>query len=599
MKTRNFIFILTIFMTMFLTVGCSSGGGSSDSSDSSSGVLTLSSSSAVPGEYVTLTNSSFKASVPVTVTWSDDQNYSIETSVYPIRDRELKVAVPVYISIQSGTVSEGNVSIAISGVQDTKLLTIRKPITITYTDDVKPGDLLIELFKQNRDNYSKTLADISLFGTDTTDAEDLLNLHITRLDEVISEFESSGTITMYDSNGISKTLSVQEMKEADSIIYTNALGLLSVSLEMELSASSVYGAEGLNNLLDKVTEDGNAALLAVKNLRDKIPQMMDNIDGGSTLLLGGVTLVTGVAVLVGSIPAGTALVIGGLTAATYAVITGVHSEGLAWMSSRINESTLTADAYEFGGELADKAGEAATSFGLSLFSAGTELVGGLTELAYTGWNMFTSKIDSVCTTDESQSISLQAFSSTLDDEAEFCSEVEVMIIYKDIFEFYIDIPGYTGPFYKAVVGFGLANVDDGPYIYPTVAAASSLTPQGLEDDYFALIFSENLTDQSYAVDDTWITDGGIADLFFSTHEILDEGSFVWPVGFGQTSGTLNLDYYGTAYGDRLKGSFAMNVEGTKYTCINSVCEDEEDFTTETISGTISGRFDGFLKNYEE
>ncbi|MBU0721121.1 hypothetical protein KJ877_07245 [bacterium] len=599
MKAHDFTaLIFVLVMTILGMSGCSSGGGGS-TTDVNDGVLTLSSSSAVPGEYITLTNSSFSTLTPVHITWSDDNNYSVKTDVYPVANGVLKVSVPVYVDMQSKTVAEGNVTLSVSGISTAKQLNIRRPIEIIYGSGEKPGDLIIEWFRQNRSDYNTTLHTIQNFGTDTAEAEALLSSQISRLDALIAEFDTNSTFSIYYNDGTTKTLSDGELREADALMYTAALGMLVAGGETTLSTSSVYHADSLNDLLDSATADGNAALQAVKNLRDKIPQMMDNIEGGSTLLLGGVTIVTGIAVLVGSIPAGTALVIGGLTAGTYAIITGVHSEGLAWVSSKIDEASLTVSDYEFGGELADKAADAATSFALSIGSAGTKVAGGLAELAYTGWNMFTSKLESVCSTEEAApSISLERLSTSLDDVNQFCTEIELVLLYKDYFEMSVSIAGYTGPFYQNALFFALGSINDGAPTYPSIQVASAIEPEALNDDVLLLMLSETLSEGNYTVDDSWVGEGiGIAELFFSSHEILEDitYSFQWPVGFSQTDGTLVLEHYGANYGDRLKGSFVMNVSGTKVTCLDTECENED---VEEITGTISASFDGFIKEYK-
>ncbi|MBU1658231.1 hypothetical protein KKG72_04160 [bacterium] len=592
MRTRNFLAILSMLGVMvFVLSGCSGGG------SSGSDALSVSSASAVPGEYITLTHDSFNTATPVTVTWSDDQNYSVKVIIKPIAQKILKVPVPVYISLQGSGVAEGNVSILVSGISDTKPFTIRKPITITYGDSDKPGGILMEWFKQNRSDYNNTLNTIQTFGVDTTDFASRLNVEIERINNIVAEYDANSTFTLYYNDSTSKTLSQDELKEGDALLYTAALGMLAANEDITALSSSPYRGDSLNDLLNSETADNNAALQIVKNLRDVIPQIMENVKGGSTLLVGGVTVVAGVAVLVGSISAGTALVIGGLSAGTYAIVTGVHSEGLDWMSSKIDEATLTLSDYEFGGELADKAKDAAISFAFSVGSTAADAAGGVAELAYTGWNLFTSKIQSICdATEPAPSSSLTLLSTSLSDEEQFCSEIEVLLIYKDYFEFTINIPGYTGPFIKEAVAFGRGTVDDGSASYlviTAVSASSNFDP--LADDVLSVLFNENLTAPgSYILDDTWITEGGYTDVFFSSHEILEDidSTHKWPVGFGQTGGTLELEYYGTAYGDRLKGSFVVHVEGSKDTCADFECEN---YTTEIITGTISGSFDGLLK----
>lgn len=594
MYIRNFTAVVSILFIMILH-GCSNGG--SDSDASKNVALTLSCSSAVPGEYVTLTHDSFKVGVLVSVTWSDDNNYSVKATINPVADKLIKIAVPAYINMQNYLVDEGNVTVSVSGVSDTKPLNIRKPISIVYGDNGKPGEVLIEWFKQNKADYNNTLATIQTFGVDTADFAYRLSIEIERIDNILEEFDANNTFTIYYKDATTKTLTQDELREGDALLYTWALGLLAVNDDTALRASSSYSTRSLNELLDSETADKLVALQAVKNLRDAIPQIIDEAGGYSTLLVGGVTVVTGVAVLVGSIPAGTALVIGGLTAGTYAIITGVQSEGLDWMSSKIDNATLTVSNYEFGNELTDKASEAAVSFALSLGSVAIKVTGGIAELAYTGWNMFTAKIDSVCSTIEpTPSSGLVPLSTSLSDTEQFCSEIEIILIYKDYFEFTINIPGYSGPFNKELIAFTFA-LDDENATYPSVTAYTTTDFDPLKSDVLSLILNNNLTaPTSYNIDETWITDGGTMELFFTSQEILEDLDSIhkWPVGFSQTDGTLTLEDYGTVCGERLRGSFVMNMEGSKDTCVDLECKE---VTTEIIRGTVSGTFDGFLKEF--
>jgi hypothetical protein len=286
------------------------------------------------------------------------------------------------------------------------------------------------------------------------------------------------------------------------------------------------------------------------------------------------------------------------------VITGTLSEGLAALTHKIKESTLTTSNYEFGAQLIEKSKDAAVNLALSIGSAGTELVGGLAELAYSGWSMFTSKIESVCTApEESASTAPILASAPISDEEQFCSEIEIIVLFKDTFEFSVNIPGYTGPFNKELIFFGLGTITENdvesPPTYPSVLAASTTTTfDPLNDDVLLLFFSETLSAGTYTLDETWITDGGSVDISFTSSEILEDISagYKWPVSFSQIGGTLELEYYGASYGDRLKGSFSVTVQGDKTTCLNTECEDEgTDYIIETITGTITGTFDGYIK----
>jgi hypothetical protein len=67
---------------------------------------------------------------------------------------------------------------------------------------------------------------------------------------------------------------------------------------------------------------------------------------------------------------------------------------------------------------------------------------------------------------------------------------------------------------------------------------------------------------------------------------------MWPVGFSSYSGSITLEEYGTNYGDRLKGSFSVQLKGSQQLCPTSECDVDKE-----ITGSISGSFDGIITNY--
>ena len=85
-------------------------------------------------------------------------------------------------------------------------------------------------------------------------------------------------------------------------------------------------------------------------------------------------------------------------------------------------------------------------------------------------------------------------------------------------------------------------------------------------------------------------------MFFSSREILSRqnSSSNWPLVFGQVGGSMQLERYAASIGDRLKGSFSLKMEGDQTICLDAECGTG---TSQIITGTINGVFNGFLKDF--
>ena len=149
----------------------------------------------------------------------------------------------------------------------------------------------------------------------------------------------------------------------------------------------------------------------------------------------------------------------------------------------------------------------------------------------------------------------------------------------------VDIPGH-GTFNPDFKIAGLGTCSSSSSLFPTIYAGSGgMNPEPLNDDILSIALNNDLGVG------TWDLATGECDtpeVFFSTKDILDDG-FVWPVGFSSYSGSITLEEYGTQYGDRLKGSFSVQVDGSQRLCPTPECD-----VYNEITGTISGTFDGII-----
>ena len=152
----------------------------------------------------------------------------------------------------------------------------------------------------------------------------------------------------------------------------------------------------------------------------------------------------------------------------------------------------------------------------------------------------------------------------------------------------VDIPGH-GTFNPDVKIAGLGTCSSSSSMFPVIyAGTGGMDPDPLQDDILSIALNNDLGIG------TWGLASGPCDtpeVFFSTKDILDQG-FVWPVGFISLSGSITLEEYGTQYGDRLKGSFIVQVEGSQRLCPTPECNVDKE-----ITGTISGSFDGIITDY--
>jgi len=150
----------------------------------------------------------------------------------------------------------------------------------------------------------------------------------------------------------------------------------------------------------------------------------------------------------------------------------------------------------------------------------------------------------------------------------------------------VSIPGYSS-FAPSFVAITLGTCSENDGTYPTIYASSGgRNPDPRNSDTLILYLNNNL---GFG---TWNLETGPCGtpfVGFNTKNILETGS-EWPVGFGSYAGSITIENYGTTYGERITGSFAVWVEGNR--CLDLECENEE-----VIQGTISGNFDGVITDF--
>ena len=190
---------------------------------------------------------------------------------------------------------------------------------------------------------------------------------------------------------------------------------------------------------------------------------------------------------------------------------------------------------------------------------------------------------------------------------DFCDDGGTTIpddIISDLLSAQISIPdaSYTINFSPAYVQAGFGQIDDGATLdmIPSIIGSDSSFSDYVYNSTILLIMIH--PDLNLSGDSPWVLtidpekelfDGGEADITFSTQQIRNDTPLNDPVLFSAVGGTVSLEVYGTQDGDLLKGTVSVTIEGDKDYW--DYVSDEIDYW-ETLTGTISGSFDGVISD---
>jgi hypothetical protein len=156
----------------------------------------------------------------------------------------------------------------------------------------------------------------------------------------------------------------------------------------------------------------------------------------------------------------------------------------------------------------------------------------------------------------------------------------------------VSIPGYSRSFVVRTVAGALGSYNQVGG-YPGIVATNDTEfrqNSALEYDYLTVFMDKGLSAPGTFSLVDFDLDLGDAVVFFTTPLIRDAGT-TYNVVFSSTSGTLTLANYGTAIGQRLKGSFNANVTGERETTLPG----DENPQEEIITGTVVGSFDATIE----
>jgi hypothetical protein len=601
--------VFTLFIgivSVFTIFGCSSGG-SSDGAAGEDIQTSISTKSAYPGDFIAVTHSSIEEGEASTVTFTVDNGYEIEFETEDTARGIVRFSVPFYLDMETGENTSGTVTVSVNGNS------IEDGFTIFAIPelDIKPGEVYARILEKIIENYDEAENHLwNIFndeGIDLMDAIDELFEKKSQYLLMINEIRNAGTLTLSVNDGEDPvTLTAEDLTMLDQWLAVWILGM-----DAALRGPSAMSAGGID--FENWTQiSGEERLQRIQaGIENVVDEFKRGVEGGK-VWIGGITLVfTAAGFLVGG-PAGAA--IGAAAGLALGYISAGYELGTSAIFSRICDSfsEKVRPAYDWTTNILGQA----VRIGLSAAGGLKDGIGKLFTLISSAVTLKDSVDAAEKTRCDDQSKSggssvLPAGLSAVYTIDEFCDDSQTPLPDDDIIsdllsaQISISIPDaadYYLNFSPEYVQAVFSDIDDGATLDMIPAIIGSNTPLnniGFNSTSLTVMIHPYL---NLSGDSPWLLtidpekelfDGDEAEIIFFTSQIRNETPLNDPVIFSAVGGTISLEVYGTQDMDLLKGTFSVTVEGDK---------DYWDYASEdidyweTLTGTISGSFDGVLSD---
>jgi hypothetical protein len=304
---------ILIFSALVLLISCGGGGGGGGGGGSSTSQITLSSSQAQPGQFITIYHESIEAGSIVEVAFKVAGGYEVRAETGLTGAGEAKIAVPVNYERESSQFGSGDVEVSVGGVASSASLAITE---LPHLEEgMRGGDLAIFMMQTSIKEYTQLLENIQTMAVETggeADEEQAVLSILTRistLDDMIWEIETFGELTIETEDG-QMVLSGENLEMVDRLLLASIMGMsdaLNFTATLPSSDTALQQASPLEGV--------------PQHIKDRIKHVIDEtkrgFEGGN-VLLAGTSIVVVIGGLVLSAPyvaaaGGIALVYAGVT----------------------------------------------------------------------------------------------------------------------------------------------------------------------------------------------------------------------------------------------------------------------------------------------
>jgi hypothetical protein len=590
MNTLTNLRVFLCFLIPFVLIGCGSGGGGGGGGGRAEEVNSplLSTTSAYPGEYITINHDSIKSAQESTIEFSAAGGYIVTLKINPQSDGTVRAGIPLYLDPVKGMNTTGSVTVKVNGKAASGAFTI-KAIPELGIEAGEVYALFLEKIIAEFEKAKGHLSDISKKESMdfVSDAADTLASKVAQYRAMITQIRTTRTLTLVLQEGKTRTLDAQELKQLDKWLASWILGL-----EGEMRGVAPLSGETLDatDWLKLSPEEKE------RRIRGGIDYVIDETKRGvkaGAIWLAGVSVSITAGGYAITVEVGEDIAKAGGVAIAY--IKATYELGTAAIIDKMSDSfsSESREAYDWTKGLLEQASD--------LFLKGLSTIGGelgtFFEALYTTKevNEIVEKAEEVTCGEKSGSYQVAAAPFSGITITDFCGNEVVL---SDTLVAHVSIQGYSASFTFKEALATFSTIDDGqgkvllggiPSIIGTDGELILTTPGALfKQDTLLLMFHPDLAGpfpRTITVTDIWMEEGGETQFTYHTPHFLNQDNPNDPVIFTAVGGSITVEHYGTTVGGLLKGTFSVTVEGDR-----DISQDE----SEPLTGTITGSFKGVL-----
>lgn len=589
MKTSTILREFLCYLFPIILIGCSSGGGggSGGRAEEVNSPL-LSTTSAYPGEFITIKHDSIKAAQETTIEYSAAGGYLVTLKINPQSDGTAQTGVPLYLDPVKGMNATGSVAVKVNGNAASGALTI-KAIPELGTEAGEVYALFLEKIIAEFEKAKGHLSDISKEQSMdfVTNAADTLAARVAQYHAMITQIRTTRTLTVSLRKGETRTLDAKELEQLDKWLAFWILGL-----EAEMRGVAPLSGEAIN-MDDWLTISAEERLRRVQGGIDyTIDEFKRGVKAG-TMWLSGMSVVMTASGYAVAVEVGKDIAGAGGVAITY--IQATYELGTAAIIDKMCEafSSESREAYDWTKGLLEQGGDIFLE-GLSTIKGE---MGTFFEVINTGEDVYkvVEGAEEVKCGGQSGSYQVAAAPFSGITIRDFCGNEVVL---SDTLVAHVSIQDYSASFNFTEALATFSTIDDGqgnvllgriPSIIGTDGKLYFTNLRSMvNQDTLMIMLHPDLTGpfpRTIAITDIWMEEGGETQLTYHTPHFLNQGNTNDPVIFTAVGGSITVEHYGTAVGGLLKGTFSVTVEGDR-----DISQDE----SEVLTGTITGSFKGVL-----
>jgi hypothetical protein len=572
------------FSLLALAVSCGGGGGGDSTGTSTASPLAvpsgMSAAEAIPGEFITITDSSIQEGVASTITFTDSNKYTVSFETVQTSAGRTRVAVPLYLNPDTGKVDEKDVAILVNGKALPKGFHIEKPLEIGNAG----GEVVVKVLQKALAENQAARSSLAAIGIELAVSLDYpasrLEDSAAEIQAWINQIQTTHTLTLPYGTG-TRMLTREDLKVADQWLACTYLGIRG-----EIEASAGFTKEGIDpEKWLKLTPEEK--LQQVKDGIDYVVKEVKRGMEGDKALMGGMAVGGAVAGWIVGGPVGAP--IGAAMGLALGYFSASYELGTEAAYHRLCQSFSEKNIQE-DYDLAKTALKQAALIGLKFVGGVEDKVGEFVHkalVAYEGYETVEDLEKTRCEGENSKA------PGTVEDFCDDLGAPEAVVTHMSAT---VSFPGYLSRSFASTSS--AAVFDSSSNGDPLLARIPTMVGTVGPLDITTIISQEVLwvsirPGLTYAfpcalgLDGTWLQDGGLGDVTYSTPEIMDEDGSGRPVAFEAVDGTIYVTSYGTKAGDVMRGSFDVDMEGTL---------NHGNGSWTMVTGRVTGTFEGVLSD---